>query len=163
MTGKSSKASQRRGPHVKRSTNPRKPSVESVYEGKLMRSLFEVEFAKKLDAREIIWEYEPERIGGGRYLIDFYLPELECWVEVKGRFEARDDLLLPLAATRLQKERSERLFLYMKTRTYRVTMKDFQAMSHDEFWDAIQDVPEKSDDLDYLKHKKPGQRRPWQK
>ncbi|MBN1562782.1 MAG: hypothetical protein JXA10_03015 [Anaerolineae bacterium] len=153
------------GPHVNRSITPRKPAIESVYQGKLMRSLFEVEFAKALDARGIAWEYEPERIGGGRYLIDFYLPELTCWVEVKGRFEARDDLLLPLAATRLQKERGERLFLYMKTRAYRVTTKDFAALSHDEFWDAIQKVPEKSDNLVYLKrenHEKRGRRRPWE-
>lgn len=159
MAGESSK---RRGPRVKRSTTPRKPSVESVYKGKLMRSLFEVEFAKKLDVREIAWEYEPERIGGGRYLVDFYLPGLKCWVEVKGRFEARDDLLLPLAATRLEKERGERLFLYMKTRAYRVTTKEFEAMSHDEFWDTISKVPEKTHDLLYLKREKRGQRRPWE-
>jgi hypothetical protein len=159
MAGESQK---RRGPHVRRSTTPRRPSVESVYKGKLMRSLFEVEFAKKLDARAIAWEYEPERIGGGRYLIDFYLPELKCWVEVKGRFEARDDLLLPLAATRLEKARGERLFLYMKTRAYRVTPTGFDAMSHDAFWDAIQEMPEQRDDLDYLKRDKRGRRRPWE-
>ena len=159
MSGDTSK---RRGPSVKRSTIPRRPSIPSVYKGKPMRSLFEVEFAKTLDAREIAWEYEPERIGGGRYLIDFYLPDLRCWVEVKGRFEARDDLLLPLAATRLKKERDERLFLYMKTRAYRVTMKDFEPLSQDEFWSAIQDVPEKRADGLHLRRDKRGKRRPWE-
>jgi hypothetical protein len=142
----------------------RQPSVESVYKGRLMRSRFEVEFAKMLDARAITWEYEPERIGGGRYLIDFYLPDLKCWVEVKGRFEARDDMLLPLAATRLKQERGERLFLYMKTRAYRVTMKDFEPMSHQKFWDAIQDAPPDDPDRDLPRFKRSGgRRRPWEK
>jgi hypothetical protein len=127
-----------------------------------MRSQFEVEFAKLLDAREITWEYERERIGGGRYLIDFYLPDLKCWVEVKGRFEARDDMLLPLAATRLKNERGERLFLYMKTRAYRVTTKDFEPLSHEEFWTAIQDAPQDGGDPLRLK-RAGGRRRPWEK
>lgn len=81
---------------------PRKPRVtrgprhgeatESVYGGALMRSRLEVTFAQELDRRGIAWQYEPERVGGGRYLVDFHLPDLKCWVEVKGRFEAPLDL-----------------------------------------------------------------------
>jgi hypothetical protein len=149
---------QRRGPHVARGPR-RQLSVESVYKGAHMRSLFEVEFARQLDQRDIKWEYEPERIGGGRYLVDFYLPDLKCWVEVKGRFEARDDLLLPLAASQLKTGRGERLFLYMKTRAYRVTIKDFEPLTHDEFWQAITAPPEE-DPL--LRKPTSGRRRPWQ-
>jgi hypothetical protein len=149
----------RRGPHVAR--GPRcKAAIESVYNRVYMRSLFEVEFAKQLDRRAIQWAYEPERIGGGHYLVDFYLPDLKCWVEVKGRFEARDDLLLPLAATHLKNERGERLFLYMKTRAYRVTTKGFEPITHDEFWLAIQAPP----DEDPLQRKPTrGRRRPWER
>lgn len=132
----------------------RRPSIESIYKGAWMRSLFEVRFAKQLDARGITWEYEPERLKGGGYLVDFYLPDLKCWVEVKGRFEARDDLLLPNVASRLHTGRGDRLFLYMKTRAYRVTWKGFEALSHDDFWAAIQDVPPGDDPPD------PGERSP---
>ncbi len=153
----------RKAPHVSRSTTPRRPSIESVYKGHQMRSLFEVAFARQLDAREIAWTYEPERIGGGQYLVDFHLPDLKCWVEVKGRFEARDDLLLPLASTRLEQERSERLFLFMKTRCYRVTRTGFAALSHDEFWAAIQEVPKPREELRLPKRKSGARRRPWDK
>lgn len=126
----------RKGPHVAKGPR-RRGGIESVYRGAYMRSLFEVQFAKQLDARGIPWEYEPERLKGGRYLVDFHLPDRRCWVEVKGRFEPRDDLLLPLVAGRLKQDRGERLFLYMKTRAYRVETGGFEAISHAEFWDAL--------------------------
>lgn len=116
-------------------------SIESVYKGAYMRSRLEVHFAQELDRRGIAWEYEPERIGGGAYLVDFHLPVLRCWVEVKGRFEARDDLLLPNVAGHLKAERKERLFLYMKTRGYRVTWQGFEALTQEDFWNEIQSVP----------------------
>jgi hypothetical protein len=134
-----------RGPRVAKGQR-RQGSVESIYKGAWMRSLFEVQFAKQLDARDIAWAYEPERLKGGRYLVDFYLPELKVWVEVKGRFEARDELLLPLVAGHLRQERGERLFLYMKTRAYRVGIKGFAPLGHAEFWDALQASPEGDDD-----------------
>lgn len=149
----STKKPESRGPHVHRSTAPRGPSVESIYKGHWMRSRLEVAFAQQLDAREIAWDYEPERLQGGRYLVDFYLPDLRCWVEVKGRFEARDQLLLPLVAGHLDGQRSERLFLYMRGRAFRVTDQGFTSLSHAAFWEAIQDVPE-DEDLLYLKHKR---------
>ncbi len=150
MTSGKSKS---RGPQVHRSTAPRRPSVESIYNGHWMRSRLEVTFAKQLDAREIKWDYEPERLQGGRYLVDFQLSDLKCWVEVKGRFEARDQLLLPLVAGHLDGQRSERLFLYMRGRAFRVTDQGFAPLSHAAFWDVLQDVPE-DEDLLYLKHKR---------
>lgn len=143
----------KRGPKIQRSDVPRAPSVESIYKGKWMRSLLEVEFAKQLDARGIAWEYEPERLQGGRYLVDFHLPALRCWVEVKGRFEGRDHLLLPLVAGHLDGQRKERLFLYMRSRAFRVTERGFEALSHDAFWDAISDVPD-DEDLLYLRDRR---------
>ncbi len=143
----------RRGPRVQRSSAPRRPATESIYKGAWMRSRLEVEFAKQLDARGIAWEYEPERLQGGRYLVDFHLPDLRCWVEVKGRFEARDQLLLPLVAGHLDGQRKARLFLYMRDRAFRVTDSGFAALSHAAFWDAIRDVPD-AEDLDYLRTKR---------
>ncbi|MEW6577610.1 MAG: hypothetical protein AB1435_00280 [Chloroflexota bacterium] len=145
---------------------PRKPRVargprhgaatESIYRGAFMRSRLEVSFAQELDRRGIAWQYEPERIGGGRYLVDFHLPDCKCWVEVKGRFEARDDLLLPNVANHLRTERGERLFLFMRARAFRVTWRGFEPLSLDEFWAALQDTRDEAGErLDYFRHKGP--------
>jgi hypothetical protein len=137
-------------------------SIPMIYKGAHMRSLFEVEFAKLLDQREIKWEYEPERLQGGQYLVDFYLPDLKCWVEVKGRFEARDKLLLPLVGSLLKHERGERLFLYMKRRAYRISAANFEELTQEEFWEDVTHPPE--DKLLRRPKRDPGSmRRPWQK
>ena len=142
-----------RGPRVAR--GPRRgEATESVYRGAFMRSRLEVAFAQELDRRGIAWEYEPERVGGGRYLVDFHLPDLKCWVEVKGRFEARDDLLLPNVANHLRTGRGERLFLFMRTRAFRVTWRGFEPLSLDEFWAALGDTTDEAgESLDYLKRR----------
>ena len=133
------------GPRVPRGKRT-VPSNQQVYKGVLFRSRLEVLFAQELEKRQIKWAYEPERIGGGRYLVDFYLPDLKCWVEVKGRFEARDDLLLPNVAGHLKTGRGERLFLYMRSKAYRVGWKGFEPLTHAEFWEAIQLPPETDGD-----------------
>ncbi len=144
---------------------PRRPRVargprhgaacESIYRGAFMRSRLEVSFAQELDRRGIAWQYEPERIGGGRYLVDFHLPDLRCWVEVKGRFEVRDDLLLPNVANHLRAERGERLFLYMRTRAFRVTWRGFEPLTLDEFWAALSDMTDKAGEpLGYLRQRR---------
>ena len=132
------------GPRVPRGRRT-VPAIPQVYKGVQFRSRLEVLFAQELEKRQIAWVYEPERIGGGRYLVDFHLPDLRCWVEVKGRFEARDDLLLPNAAGHLKAERSEALYLYMQTKAYRVNWKGFEPLTHDEFWQAIQAPPDGGD------------------
>lgn len=132
-------------------------ATESIYRGALMRSRLEVTFAQELDRRGIAWQYEPERVGGGRYLVDFRLPDLKCWVEVKGRFEARDDLLLPNVANHLRTERGERLFLFMRTRAFRVTWRGFEPLNLDEFWAALLDkTDEAGESLDYLRRRQAG-------
>lgn len=56
-----------------------------------MRSSWEVVYAKYLDRNKLKWEYEPKAffVGGGpwvgiTYRPDFYIPEQELYVEVKG-------------------------------------------------------------------------------
>ncbi|HEX3049225.1 MAG TPA: hypothetical protein VHP83_01110 [Aggregatilineaceae bacterium] len=127
------------GPNPERHSQPRIKAISATYQNVEMRSLLEVHFAEQLDQHEIAWKYEPERIGAGHYLVDFYLPELRCWVEVKGRFEFRDDLLLPNVAINLHRDRGERLFLYMEDQAFSVGFKDFKPLTHDEFWAAIKE------------------------
>lgn len=64
-----------------------KRQAKFVYNGTGMRSNWERLAAAKFDECEIRWEYEPKRFRlptGQYYHPDFYLPDLDLWVEVKG-------------------------------------------------------------------------------
>ena len=62
------------------------------------RSLWEANFAKWCDSSGIKWKYEPktfELVLNNKkvnYIPDFYLPEFDCYIEIKGywRFNAKD-------------------------------------------------------------------------
>jgi len=82
-----------------------------IYKGVQMRSQLEIRFVSELDERGIRWIYEGEALGDAGYLVDFYLPDLGVWAEVKGRFEARDRQVLPQVAQTL-KVRNQRLLVY---------------------------------------------------
>jgi hypothetical protein len=135
----------KQGPQI-RSHRSHIPSIEAVYKGRRFRSLLETRFVAQLDQREIAWQYEPERIGSARYLVDFYLPDYKCWVEVKGRFDGRESLALPLVAIALKRERGERLFLYLEKERYLVRPRDYQALTDEEFWAALVTPPDDGDD-----------------
>lgn len=58
----------------------------TLYKGIRMRSGLEAEFARQLDEAGLIWQYEPKmfRLSWCTYRPDFYLPEIDTWVECKG-------------------------------------------------------------------------------
>lgn len=61
-------------------------AIQTKYKGYHFRSRLEARWAVFFDALGLKWEYEPEGfdLGGGvRYLPDFWLPDLDMWVEVK--------------------------------------------------------------------------------
>ena len=62
-------------------------AIQTVYKGYRFRSRLEARWAVFFDALGIKWEYEKEGydLDGIWYLPDFWLPELECWIEVKGK------------------------------------------------------------------------------
>lgn len=75
-------------------------AIETAYAGHRFRSRLEARWAVFFDTLGLRWQYEPEGfeigMGGGDiryYLPDFYLPDHETWVEVKGKIES-DDLIL---------------------------------------------------------------------
>lgn len=75
--------------HLNRNIEHEKAYVKSggVHAGVWMRCLnSEGVFARQLDAAGIEWVYEPYRfrLSIGSYLPDFYLPQFDIWVEVKG-------------------------------------------------------------------------------
>ena len=59
--------------------------IETRYKGYRFRSRLEARWAVFFDALDVKWEYEKEgfHLPAGDYLPDFWLPEWECWVEVK--------------------------------------------------------------------------------
>jgi predicted nuclease of restriction endonuclease-like RecB superfamily len=62
------------------------------YYGKIwMRSSWEIAYAKWLDKQNIKWLYEPKAfdLGESTYRPDFYLPEIDTYIEIKGYW--RDD------------------------------------------------------------------------
>ena len=56
------------------------------YKNKMFRSSWEVEYAKYLDKSSIKWLYESKTfdLGNTTYTPDFYLPESDTYVEIKG-------------------------------------------------------------------------------
>jgi hypothetical protein len=66
--------------------------IETEYAGCRFRSRLEARWAVFFDTLGVRWEYEPQgfETAGGRYLPDFYLPDAEFWVEVKGTMSHAD-------------------------------------------------------------------------
>jgi hypothetical protein len=112
-------------------------AIPGVFMGIQLRSQLEIRFATELESRQIRWAYEVERLGDGNYLVDFYLPDHKCWVEVKGKFEPRDNYLLKDTASYLARERGERLFVYTAGKPLEVSGSDFKELSRDAFWEKL--------------------------
>lgn len=61
--------------------------IETRYKGYRFRSRLEARWAVFFDALGVRWEYEKEGydLDGVLYLPDFWLPELKCFIEIKGQ------------------------------------------------------------------------------
>lgn len=116
-------------------------AIPGVFKGIQFRSQLEIRFVTELESRQVRWVYEAERLGNGNYLVDFYLPDFKCWVEVKGKFEPRDDYLLKDVADYLKRERGERLFVFTQSKGFKVNSSGFREMKRDKFWDEVLQVP----------------------
>lgn len=74
-------------PRRKASRAPKPKAMEVLYSGKVFRSRLEVRWAVFLDLLQVNWDYEPCHYEIGPdlyYLPDFYLPDHQTWLEVKG-------------------------------------------------------------------------------
>ena len=121
-------------PPVQQTGAGRRPgAIPGVFKGVQFRSQLEIRFATELESRGLRWVYKSERLGEGNYLVDFYLPDLKTWVEVKGRFEPRDNYLLKDVARYLKQERSERLFVYTQSKCFAVHPARFTEMRREIF------------------------------
>jgi hypothetical protein len=95
-------------------------AIETSYAGCRFRSRLEARWAVFFDTLGIPWEYEPEgfELPSGRYLPDFWLPECDTWIEVKGDLGGIDldrldqaAALIPERELRHQCERGPRLMI----------------------------------------------------
>ena len=69
-------------------------AIQTEYNGYKFRSRLEARWAVFFDTLGIEYEYEPEGYelkNGMKYLPDFYLPDLNLWVEVKGFLTEYDE------------------------------------------------------------------------
>lgn len=69
-------------------------AIETAYKGYRFRSRIEARWAVFFDTLGVRWEYEKEGYelaNGARYLPDFWLPDLGCFVEVKGADPTPDE------------------------------------------------------------------------
>ena len=76
-------------------------AIETRYAGCRFRSRLEARWAVFFDSLNIEWKYEPEGykiLNGKYYLPDFYLPEKDIFVEVKGNMTHDDVTTLICAA-----------------------------------------------------------------
>ena len=67
---------------------------KTFYNGTEFKSKLEAKVAKRFDELGIYWEYERycymgDEYAGGQYTPDFYLPRLDCFVEVAGVWDER--------------------------------------------------------------------------
>lgn len=126
-------------PHPETGAGRGSGAIPGIFMGVQMRSQLEIRLAAELQDREICWVYERERLGSGNYLVDFHLPDLHCWIEVKGKMEARDKYLLREVSELLHGKRGERLFLFTSRRVYEITSEgQGAAMKHREFWTLLE-------------------------
>lgn len=60
-------------------------AIETVYNGYRFRSRLEARWAVFMDALGVSYQYEPEGfdLDGMAYLPDFWLPDLDTWLEIK--------------------------------------------------------------------------------
>jgi hypothetical protein len=64
------------------------------HNGIWFRSQLEIEYVKAFERHSIEYQYEPTRFeldSGKGYIIDFYLPSLDMYVEIKGRYADKTD------------------------------------------------------------------------
>jgi len=83
------------------------------YKNTIMRSLYEVRFATLCDKNNVEWEYETKIFKGpfGAYVLDFFLPEAEEYVEIKGKDRSKRYGKKILSVKKFMKEEDKELHI----------------------------------------------------
>lgn len=69
-------------------------AIQTAYAGHIFRSRLEARWAVFLDLLRVEWRYEYEgyELPSGRYLPDFWLPEIKTWLEIKPTTPTDDEI-----------------------------------------------------------------------
>lgn len=86
--------------------------IQTSYNGYLFRSRLEARWAVFFDELGIVYKYEDEGfdLDGNYYLPDFYLPELDIFIEIKPDFASEHEEYL---AAKLAEISKKRVFIFM--------------------------------------------------
>lgn len=98
--------------------------LKNIYKGIQFKSKLESKFAFLLDQANIKWKYEPQIFllsNGEYYKPDFYLYELNTWVETKGKIAEHNKEFTRLFA----KEINGEILLISEEESYWFSTKDF--------------------------------------
>lgn len=101
-----------------------------------MRSRFETKIAYFLDCLNIKWKYEPKTFllsSGIMYCPDFFLPELNMWIEAKGVIEPHNK---EISRCFVENNHTE-LLLIAPRETLWFSMKDFRDFSGENSIEAL--------------------------
>lgn len=71
---------------------PSPQGKQKIYKNIKLRNSWEVKYAQYLDKNNIEWEYEYKTfdLGESTYTPDFYLPERDAYIEIKGFWRTKD-------------------------------------------------------------------------
>lgn len=85
-------------------------AIETRYNGRRFRSRVEARWAVAFDQLGLKYDYEREgyELDGNRYLPDFHLPDIDCWIEVKGQDPSEQEVRL---CSLLAKKLGKRVFI----------------------------------------------------
>lgn len=92
-----------------------------LYKNRWFHSSWEAKFAYFLDCSNIKWKYEPKAYDliinnkETTYTPDFYLPEFDCWIEIKGWW--RDDALIKYTTWVKDYRLNNRVFYQLELQT----------------------------------------------
>lgn len=111
--------------------------IDTEYNGYYFRSRLEARYAVYFD--ELGWEYEYEsegyKLDSGFYLPDFYLPEIDCFVEVKAKpLNKLEMKICTELAERLSKNEQQIKVLLLEGQP---DYKTFRALSIDFLYDDV--------------------------
>lgn len=71
-------------------------AIETQYNGYRFRSRLEARWAHFFNTLGVRYEYEKEGFDlpyGGKYLPDFWLPQQQCWIEIKAEKPTEEELI----------------------------------------------------------------------
>ncbi len=114
-------------------------AIETMYRDYRFRSRLEARWAVFFDYMNVRWEYEKQgyELPSGCYLPDFWLPQIECWVEIKGALPTDGELQL---AGELATGTGSRVFVFHgEVPGYAISARDSHGPEDDA---AITTVPE---------------------